>query len=302
MRTGSRARWLAPGVRPQAGSDPRFLAVAAIVLAAACGSPTRPGPPPPPPPPPNNNAPVIAGITIQGSRPNEPGAFADVSETVNVTADVRDEETPIAQLQYLWTSSVGTFSGTGANVTWQAPGQAEMPADVTLRLEVVERYGPATAPTSLEHRVSGSAVVRLHDSIKEVGDAARQFLLDFSDPSIRDVRYIMRHFEPGCYGTADEETQVADNRARYQILGSSVGTPSVTINFGGVCAFRARSGDACARIPVMWDSRELATGIRGVVRGTDQIAAVYVRSRREWRLCDSQFDGVVPGFLRGFIR
>ena len=42
--------------------------------------------------------------------------------------------------------------------------------------------------------------------------------------------------------------------------------------------------------------------VRGVVRGTDQVAAVYVRSRAEWRLCDSQFNGVVPFQLRGFIR
>ena len=275
--------------------------VAAVLVASACGPPTGPGPQPPPPPP-NNNVPVINSIAIHGTRPNEPLAFADLSESVDVTADVRDDETPIAQLQLLWTASVGTFSGSGANVTWQAPAQAETPLDVTLRLEVVERYGPVSAPTSLEHRVTGSAVVRVHNSVKEVGDAARQFLLDFSDSSIRDVAYIMRNFEPGCYGTEDEAAEVAGNRVRYQILASSVGAASVTVNFGGVCAFRARPGDACARIPVMWDSRDLTTGVRGVVRGTDQIAAVYVRSRREWRLCDSQFDGFVPLLLRGFIR
>ncbi|HET7216629.1 MAG TPA: hypothetical protein VFJ02_01215 [Vicinamibacterales bacterium] len=245
---------------------------------------------------------MIGAITIQGSRAHEPAAFADVSESVSAAADVRDDETPVAQLTMVWSSSVGTFSGSGPNVTWQAPAQAETPQDVTLRLEVIERYGPATAPASLEHRVSSSAVVRLHNSIKEVGDMARQFLLDFSDSSIRDVAYIMRNFEPGCYGTAEETAQVAENRAGYQILASSVGAAAVTVNFNGVCAFRAKPGDACANVPVMWDSRDLVTGVRGVVRGTDQVAAVYVRSRREWRLCDSQFDGTVPFVLRGFIR
>jgi hypothetical protein len=52
----------------------------------------------------------------------------------------------------------------------------------------------------------------------------------------------------------------------------------------------------------MWDSIELSTGVRGVVRGTNQVAAVYVRNRGEWRLCDSQFNGVVPFQMRGFIR
>ncbi len=221
---------------------------------------------------------------------------------MNVTADVRDDETPVAQLQFIWSSTVGTFNGSGSSVTWQAPAASTTPADVTLRLEVVERYGPLTAPTAFEHRVSSSATLKLHDSLKEVGDISRQFVLDFSDSSIRDVAYIMRNFEPGCYGTAAEAAEVAENRARFRIVSSAVGAAAVTVNFGGVCPFRARPGDACAQVPVVWDSIDLSTGVRGVVRGTDQVAAVYVRSRAEWRLCDSQFNGVVPFQLRGFIR
>ena len=277
-------------------------AVGLLGLTFGCGdSPTAPPPPPPPQPPPNN-APVISSIRIQGARPNEPPNFADLLESVNVTADVRDDETPVAQLQFIWSSTVGTFNGSGSSVTWQAPAASTTPADVTLRLEVVERYGPLTAPTAFEHRVSSSATLKLHDSLKEVGDISRQFLLDFSDSSIRDVAYIMRNFEPGCYGTAAEAVEVAENRARFRIVSSAVGAAAVTVNFGGVCPFRARPGDACAQVPVVWDSIDLSTGVRGVVRGTDQVAAVYVRSRAEWRLCDSQFNGVVPFQLRGFIR
>lgn len=286
----------------------RFVSCLAVVTVlgstSGCGdSPTAPPPPPPPnPQPPPNNVPVIASIRIQGSRPNEPGGFADLTESVSVSAEVRDDETPVAQLQLVWSSAVGTFSGSGTAVTWQAPAQSATPTDVTLRLEVVERYGPATAPTAFEHRVTSSATLRLHDSVKEVGDAARQFLLDFSDSSIRDVSYIMRNFDPDCYGTADEAGQVADNRARFRIVSSFVGPPSVTVNFGGVCPFRGRPGDACTQVPVAWDSVDLSSGARGSVKGTDQIAAVYLRSRGEWRLCDSQFDGFVPFQMRGFIR
>jgi hypothetical protein len=77
-----------------------------LVLAAACGdSPTTPGPvtpppPPPPPPPPANAAPSITAIAVQGSRRNEPPNFADVSESVAVSATVTDPETPLDQLQY----------------------------------------------------------------------------------------------------------------------------------------------------------------------------------------------------------
>jgi hypothetical protein len=277
-------------------------AVGLLGLTFGCSdSPTVPPPPPPPQPPPNN-APVISSIRIQGARLNEPSNFADLLESVNVTADVRDDETPVAQLQFIWSSTIGTFSGGGSSVTWQAPAAATTPADVTLRLEVVERYGPPAAPTAFEHRVSSSATLRLHDSLKEVGDMSRQFLLDFSDSSIRDVAYIMRNFEQGCYGTAAEAAEVAENRVRFQIVSSSVGAAAVTVNFGGVCPFRARPGDACAQVPVVWDSIDRSTGVRGTVRGTDQVAAVYVRSRGEWRLCDSQFNGVVPLQMRGFIR
>ncbi len=160
----------------------QLVALTAALSQIACGGSPM-APPTPPPPPPANNAPVITAITVQGNRPNEPANFADVSESVTVRADVRDDETSPSQLQYLWSSSVGSFTGNGATVTWQAPAQAQTPSDITLQVEVVERYGPASAPTSLEHRVTGSASVRLHDSIKEVGDMARQFLLDFADPT-----------------------------------------------------------------------------------------------------------------------
>ena len=277
-----------------------IAALALATLVGACGgSPMAPGPNPQPP---ANNTPVIVSIRIQGSRPNEPANFADVGETVGVSAEVRDDETPVSQLQFVWSSSVGTFSGNGPTVTWQAPAATAAPANVALRLEVVERYGPTSAPAAFEHRVSSSADVRLHDSAREVGDMARQFLLDFSDSNIRDVDYIMRNFEPGCYGTADERQQVQENRADFRIVESAVGSATTTVGFGGVCSFRSRPGDACARVPVMWDSVKLSNGVRGVVRGIDQVAAVYVRSRGDWRLCDSQFDGSVPLHMRGFIR
>jgi hypothetical protein len=267
------------------------------------GSPMSPAPPLPNPQPPPNNAPVLTSIKVQGARLNEPANFADVSESINVTADVRDDETPVSQLQFLWTAPVGTVTGTGAAVTWQAPADAATPTDATLRLEVIERYGPSTAPTAFEHRVSSSATLKLHDSVKEVGDAARQFLLDFSDSSIRDVAYIMRNFEPGCYGTADEAAQLAQNRVEFQIISSFVGPAAVSVNFGGVCPFRAKPGDACAQVPVVWDSINLITGSRGPpAKGTDQVAAVYVRSRGEWRLCDSALNGALPLHMRGFAR
>lgn len=215
-----------------------------------------------------------------------------------VAATVTDQETAVDQLQYNWAATLGSFTGTGARVTWQAPAAAATPATVTLTLEVVERYG-----TSLEHRVTRTAEVALHNSTKEVGDMARQFLLDFSDSDLKDVGLIMRNFAPDCYGTASETEDVVNNRASFRIVSYSVGTPIVTVNFGGTCPFRARPGDACAQVPVFWASVNASSGARAPdARGIDQVAAMYYRAQRRWRLCDSQFNadnGIVPlGFIR----
>lgn len=271
-----------------------------VLLAAACGgSPSGPGPlPPPPPPPPANNLPVIESITVQGSRPQEPPSFADLSEVVEVSAQVRDDESALDQLQFNWSSSSGSFSGTGRRVTWQAPAAAATPAVVTLNLEVVERYGG-----SFEHRVRGSAEVALHDSVREVGEMSRQFLLEFSDSSIRDVAFIMRNFDPGCPGTAREAEDVTNNRRDLRITDSSVGPAAVAVRFGGTCPFRAVRGDACAQVPVFWASVWVRDGSKAPsVRGTNQVTAVYKQSERRWRLCDSQFDGQVVSVMRQYFR
>src|SRR4051812_4325134 len=183
------------------------VAVSALVF-AGCGSaglgPSRPGgnggnsggdgtPP-------SNDLPVIDSVVVQGTRAKEPASFADLGETVIVTATVKDAETAVDQLQYVWTATAGTFSGTGASVAWQAPAQAPAgvtgvtPSDVTITLTVTEKYGSPGGPLLFEHSASKTAAVSLHDSVKEVGTMARQFLLDFSDTNIKDADFIMRNF------------------------------------------------------------------------------------------------------------
>ena len=107
---------------------------------------------------------MISSITVQGTRRNEPPNFADVGETVAVTAAVTDAETNVDSLQYNWTATLGSFTGTGARVSWVAPAAAFTPVAVTITLEVVERFG-----TNQENRVTKTAMVALHDNTKEVG-------------------------------------------------------------------------------------------------------------------------------------
>ena len=276
---------------------------------AACGS--SPSSPSPPPSggggvtPPANNAPSIQSIVVQGTRAKQPAGFADVGEAVQITATVKDDETPVSQLQYNWTAPVGTFSGSGATVTWQAPAQAATPVQVDIKLEVIERYG--TAPSTSEHRVTSTTAVALHDSIKEVGDMARQFLLDFSDSSIRNVDFILRNFGnastcPDVREIDSERADVAKDRDQFQIINSRIGSAKVTVNFGGRCPFRSKTGDACAVVPSYWQSRKLSTGEVGAVDGDDIVAASFSSAGNRWWLCASDYDGrLVSGVaLKGF--
>lgn len=245
----------------------------------------------PPLPAPANARPVIDSITAQGRRLREPASFADLSETIDITARVRDEETAVADLEFAWSATAGTFEGSGGAVAWRAPAVFATPGDVTISLKVTERFGYPGAAKVYSQDVSSSAVLSLHDSPKELNEMARQFLLDFSDSSIRDVSTIMRNFIPGCYGTQTERDQVTENRRRYRIIESTVGEAQTTVNFGGVCPYDAKRGDACTAVPVYWKSIDLDVNATESVRGTDWLASFYVPATRRWGLCDSSFQG-----------
>ena len=238
----------------------------------------------------NNDPPVIQNITALGVKPGEPPNFADLSEEIVVTATVTDKESPADRLVYEWSGTDGSFSGTGPSIRWRAPAAGSTPFVANLKLTVVDRFQTTDGsglPITFEHRVERPFTVKVHDSIREVGGMATLFLENFSKSSV-GVDEVMKDFLVGCYGTASERQDVIDNRNEFAITAYSVGPPSVTINFGGTCAFRTRAGDACSNSQVSWTSTEKATGKSGTVSGTDQVAAVYRDSR--WWLCDSQFN------------
>jgi hypothetical protein len=272
----------------------RYAPILALtVIALACGdSPNKPGPIiNPPPPPVNNTAPVITSITVQGSRRNEPANFADVSETVAVTGAVTDAETNVDLLQYNWTATLGSFTGTGARVSWVAPAAAVTPATVTITLEVVERFG-----TNQENRVNRTATVALHDSIKEVGDMSVRFLTEFSKPQTnQSVADVMRDFKasvcPVQGEVTDEENSVRNHMQNFFMHEYRVDPARVTVDFGGLCidAFAQLRSDACAAVPVMWESTDLTTRQRRRTTGTDLLSARFsVADNRYW-LCSSHY-------------
>jgi hypothetical protein len=206
----------------------------------------------------------------------------------------------VNDLTFNWSCPVGTFSGSGAAVTWRAPATAQItPIDIALTLEVVETY--RSQGRNVENRVTGSTTVSLHNSIQEVSEMSRQFLLDFSDSTV-SVAQVMRNFEPSCYGTPLETSDVTENRRDFTIIESNIGPAATSVGFGGACGFRRRAGDACSRVPVFWRSRAkqdlydargrlvLRKGEVTTASGVDQVAAMYYPSRKRWALCDSAFD------------
>ena len=239
-----------------------------------------------------NQPPAISGITSRSTRPGVPNRFADLDETITVTATVIDAETPTDQLKYEWSAASGTIAGSGREVTWRAPAQASTPATVRLSLTVVETYQTVNAqglPTTAEHRVPATFDVRLHASEKEVRDLAVEFLVEFSQQRL-SPQQIIRNFTDSCRGKDEELADVIRNQNEMIINSYTVEpNPPVDIEFGSTCRNRGRTGDACVYVPVRWQSTVKADGKPQLAVGTDQVNAIYESNR--WRLCDSDFIG-----------
>jgi hypothetical protein len=233
---------------------------------------------------------VISSITVQGAKRNEPPNFSDVGETVAITAAVTDAETNVDSLQYNWTATLGSFTGTGARVSWVAPSAAFTPVAVTITLEVVERFG-----TNQENRVTKTTMVALHDSSTEVSNMSLRFLTEFSKPqSNKDLNDIMRDFKasvcPVPAEVIEEQTQVRNHYQNFFMWSYFIQPLRVTVDFGGTCidGYGPLRGDACAAVSVTWDSTDLRTNVRATTRGTDYLTAMFVPVEDRWWLCSSR--------------
>ena len=248
-----------------------------------------------------NTAPLISSIVAKGAKPREPAQFADLDEAVSVTATVTDTETPTSQLTFAWSADTGTFNGTGLSVTWTAPHAFATPATVTLTLTVTEAFqttGPAGSASG-QNKTVGTTALRLHDSAKEVGDLAVDFLTAFSKQL--DLNFIMRNFTASCRGTADETNDVIRNQHDFTITAYQLGAPATQASFTGTCPFPAPRppivGDACANVPAEWHSLVKSNpndpalvGHEGQtmnVTGTDVVSAVLEND--QWKLCSSNW-------------
>jgi hypothetical protein len=236
-------------------------------------------------PAPPNTPPVIKSITAQGTRARQPANLADYGELIQMTAVVDDADTPDEALEYRWQACGGLFIGTGRQLQWQAPSTALSPPACIVELIVSD--GPNVATKSIEMSV--------HDSPAEVAALALEFLTEFADSSIPAASTV-RNFSDSCKGKAEEQEQVAENRKTRIINSHEYGTPATKIDFGGVCAFRARSADACIATPVEWRSTIIKDGKSEVAKGTSYITGIYASSR--WWLCQSEWQGTTSSGLK----
>ena len=260
-----------------------------------------------------NLPPAITAMRSIGSRTNQPSGFADIGETLTLTATVTDKETSAADLTFAWTVPQGSVSGTGPSVAWVLPSTvSSTPATMTVTLTVTE---PFTEGGVTHRNVSTSTLaMTVHDSQNEILNMGKDFLELFSQSQYTPDQ-VLHNFSTTCdggNGRSDEYNDVRDNRYYFQELpGWSVTkAPPVTFNFAGRCAFRSRRADACSRYAVHWYDQRLVydprfptshVGDRGETWGIDYVTAVL--DSGQWKLCHSDYQAnELPEALNGYAQ
>jgi hypothetical protein len=273
--------WFAVGV----------AAVGLMAAAAACGgtsAPTSPSSTPPQTTPPPVEVPVEPSAPAV-SAPNAPPVIkavymsssrVEADEKVSLAADVQDQETPIDQLTYEWTSNkgAGTFTGSGRQVKWQAPHLQKTPDTYVLTLTVIERY--SSEGETRENRTSSSVSVHYNDSYREIRDMSLTFLGDFSTYSVSPETCV-RNFSDSCPGRADELGDIRANRRDFIIQSGTFSVSSITLDEGKTAG--------TATLPCQFTSIKKSTGLTETATGTCIITGTYDPEQWHWWLCDSGF-------------
>jgi hypothetical protein len=269
------------------------LGVALILLAisaAACGgsgAPTMPTPHSVPPSiePPSDQGPVTPVAPAPNTPPIIKALYAsstrvEADARISLAADVQDEDTPIDQLTYEWTSDkgTGTFIGTGRQVKWQAPHLEKTPDTYILTLTVIERYS-ADGETR-ENRISSSVSVHYNDSYREIRDMSLTFLGDFSTYSVPPETCV-RNFSDACPGKTEELSDIRANRRDFVIQSGTFSVSSITLDEG--------STNATATLPCQFVSIRKSTGLPETAAGKCVITGTYDGEKSRWLLCDSLF-------------
>jgi hypothetical protein len=242
------------------------------------------------PPPVTNTPPVIEALTIA------PRAEAD--QPVQITATIKDLETPLSQLTYTWSASpqAGSFSGNSvvgsqALITWRPPKGEKTPDLYTITVTVSEAY--TSAGQAKQNSVSSSATVHYNDSLTEMKTVGYDFLVYKFGMFNVSAAEAVSNFSDSCSGKAAEKDQIEINRQEFHIWSASFPAPVATIN--GSLTAGAVEG------PCTFEDTPNG-GQRERVSGTCLLTTVYENFR--WLLCDSHFNppyNTTPASLRGRV-
>jgi hypothetical protein len=232
-------------------------------------TPTPPATPTPTPPP---APPTIASMSVSSPRVEADGQL-------QVTAVVGNGDIPPADFTWAWSARPvnGVFTGTGAQVNWQAPRLQQTPDTYALTLGIKAPYKDDGTPK--EYEVSSSVQVHYNDSTREVSGITTQFLRDFTTFSVSPDQCV-RNFSDSCPGRADELYDIQQNRALFHINGGTFSVSSVTLNSDRT---RANVVAPCTFYNLN------ATGGSDTVVGTCLLTSTY--EKWAWWLCESHFQG-----------
>ena len=195
-------------------------AAIAVILTASC-SPTKPSPPPPPVVGPAT-PPVIVSIVVPPSR-------VEAGIDFTITAVVEDAETPLSALMFQWSASAGAITGNANSAIWRMPVGLKSGVDVTITLTVVDTYDAVVNNVVVRQQfvvAKTSAPFRVHDSVAEVKELARKFLVDlFGNTSVPPAA-CMVDFADVCAnlpeGRNNELKQIIEHRARVVLTNALV--------------------------------------------------------------------------------
>jgi hypothetical protein len=256
----------------------------AAVLLAGCDSPASPTPPPPPQ---FNSAPVIQSVVASVTSRTE------VDTNVTVTATVTDAETPVDALNFVWTATVGTITGTGRNVAWRLPkGAAATPQDVTIAVAILEPYQTRENGVLINrlHRVEGAAApFRVHDSPGEVEAISMGFLENFAD-NAASPEFCVKDFSDSCAGKEAELEQIEGVRRGRIVTDSTLALRSITFNGALTTADVEIDCRFDSTVIAKIDSNDpFSPGDSVVAEGLCVMQVIYENGL--WKLCLSLFFG-----------
>jgi len=238
------------------------------------------------PPPAVNTSPVVKSITVSDTR-------VEAGTPVTLTAVVEDAETPVANLSFGWTFPVsGGVTGTsnGSAIAFTPSTDLKTPGDIEITVTVTERYTSNGVPA--ENKATGSVMLHVNNSPKELAELSVRFLTDFATSSVPPAKCVSE-FSDGCRGKKDEFNDIDDNRHDFLIVGSTIRHTSLdiapnrlTATVHTFCSFTSRvittqpREEGCQNGACPLNSEGTATGDCWTTN-------VYENGR--WWLCESHF-------------